>query len=110
MLGGGGAHRSSSPETTFFATKVCLHQNCPFTLITYGAPTTTGLAPAPLHMAMRALAALLCLSAASARILEDEIKQLPGWNEALPSRHFSGCEPPPVPPPRLSLFVPATAA
>ena len=66
--------------------------------------TTTGLAPAPLHMAMRALAALLCLSAASARILEDEIKQLPGWNEALPSRHFSGCEPPPVPPPRLSLF------
>lgn len=24
------------------------------------------------------------------RRLQDEIKQLPGWNEALPSRHYSG--------------------
>ena len=27
---------------------------------------------------------------ASARILKDEIKQLPGWDAALPSRHYSG--------------------
>ena len=26
----------------------------------------------------------------SARILKDEIKQLPGWDAPLPSRHFSG--------------------
>ena len=26
----------------------------------------------------------------SARILKDEIKQLPGWEGPLPSRHYSG--------------------
>jgi hypothetical protein len=37
-----------------------------------------------------ALAIVLLLSAASARIIKDEIKQLPGWPEDLPSRIYSG--------------------
>ena len=36
------------------------------------------------------LAVVFLLSAASARIIKDEIKQLPGWTETLPSRIYSG--------------------
>ena len=47
---------------------------------------------------MRALSTLLAaigaqfvgLRLGSARIIKDEIKQLPGWDAPLPSRHFSG--------------------
>ena len=45
--------------------------------------------PAPATILAAVLGAQL-VGRASGRILKDEIKQLPGWDGALPSRHYSG--------------------
>jgi hypothetical protein len=43
---------------------------------------------------MRAVPALFCLlGSAQAAVTADEIKALPGWDDKLPSKHYSGCAP-----------------